>query len=56
MTGPMEDRVEGGELHRVEAIRRDLEAAEELPVEERAAAFSALNEAIVAQLNAMEEV
>lgn len=55
----LEDRVGGPvERHvdRVQEVRERLEAVTELPIEERAAVFAAVNEAIVAELNAMEEV
>lgn len=55
----LEDRGEGpveGHVERLQEVRYQLEGVTELPIEERAAVFSAVNEAIVAELNAMEEV
>lgn len=50
-----EDRVQG-HVDGLEEVRDQLEGVTELPIEERAAVLAAVNEAIVAELNAMEEV
>lgn len=41
--------------HDLAALREQLERIEELPVAERPALFTAVNEAIAAELSAMEE-